>query len=120
MNEFEDKLFARFPSFLHPENHDTSLMQFGAGPKGWNQIIWEACESFESLNLPDFEVVQIKERFAQLCIYVNGATEDVRRIIQAAEAKAAKTCQLCGSPGTQQSKHSGWLWTVCDICKEKA
>jgi hypothetical protein len=119
MSAFQDKLYERFKAFIHPENRDTSLMRFGIGPEGWNQIVWEACESFESLNLPDFEVVQIKEKFAQLRIYVHGETEDVRRIIQVAEAKADRTCQLCGKPGLPRKKQSGWLWTACDDCVSK-
>jgi hypothetical protein len=119
VSAFQDKLYERFKAFIHADSRSTSLMRFGCGPEGWNQIVWEACEAFEALNLPNFEVIQVKEKFAQLRIYVNGETEEVRRIILAAEDKAAKTCQVCGKPGQPRKKQSGWLWTVCDDCVSK-
>ena len=34
-----------------------------------------------------------------------------------AEAKSARTCELCGSPGHLRARNS-WLRTVCDDCAQ--
>jgi hypothetical protein len=39
--------------------------------------------------------------------------DEIRKITDAAEANASKTCQLCGLPGAHHVI-DGWHWTVCD------
>jgi len=92
-----------------------------------------------------FTVIQIKEKYAELRVYwsldaqqtlvvdlsdpqssrrldlVPGKTPPIYERISArialAEAESARTCQRCGSPGSNASE-GGWLVTLCEPCRE--
>jgi hypothetical protein len=64
------------------------------------------------------QVVQIKEKFGGLRLYVNiaeGATPqqagEIHGAIHVGEYLSAKTCERCGAPGTLHG--DGWLSTLC-------
>lgn len=62
---------------------------------------------------------QIKEKFGTLRIYLNGVPEEIYRevqdLINEAEYKSAKVCELCGEPA--KLKTSGWHITICEKCE---
>lgn len=94
-------------------------------PEGWKPIVERCLEQMEKVlqNMPEkdrepFEVVQIKEKWAGLCVYVDGLLyltlnaqtwvkdtdketpvlkSKIDTIIKTAQAEASQTCQDCGS-----------------------
>lgn len=60
--------------------------------------------------------VQVKEKFAGLRFYVNGATNEIYNYINFAESMSYRTCEICGSPGKRYT--DGWHKTLCDIHAE--
>jgi len=112
-------LFKNFP-FFHPEAPITeSLMAFGFEcGDGWFVLIKKLCEKLQALNLTDFEVIQVKEKFGGLRFYVDSVeaekADKVYRLINKAEQKSFKICERCGKRGTLNTE--GWMKTRCHSC----
>jgi hypothetical protein len=64
----------------------------------------------------DIKASQIKEKFGNLRFYLWGGNETIDKIIEEAEAKSAKTCEVCGKPGKLSGK--GWYSTLCGDCEK--
>lgn len=61
---------------------------------------------------PDVVVEQIKEKFGGLRFYYQGGDDTVDGMVRMAESWAARTCEVCGTPG--KSRSGGWIRTLCD------
>lgn len=57
-------------------------------------------------------VQQVKEKFGTLRIYVSGADEAIRGMINMTEMMSFKTCEVCGDSG--RKRNGGWIRTLCD------
>lgn len=72
---------------------------------------------------PDYEVIQVKEKFGGLRYYIGPVSprvfDEVYGVIRAVEEVAAKTCEWCGMGSATVDKNSSWIKTLCDPCKEK-
>jgi hypothetical protein len=87
---------------------------------GWLPIV----EAFlaKLSGYPDAIVVQIKEKFGALTIYVGDpqSRDEVRELAEAARRESVKTCEFCGAPGRNaRMRDSDWLKTMCEACREK-
>ena len=130
------ELLERYP-FLKPRNRwigkliiqdekeeEKLWTELDAMPHGWRIAFGEQmCEEIrEELIkydcLDKYRVVQIKEKFGQLCWYDNVAPGEVCDIIDKYIAISKKTCIQCGKPATLVSK--GWISPYCDCVKESA
>lgn len=120
--ENTQKLFKRFKFFHTERTTRISLTCYGFEcANGWFDLIWKLCEDVEKIAPPDFEVMQVKEKFGTLRYYTHNSTDDIRKLIRKAELKSAHTCELCGS--TKEAKcrtlrHQ--LQTLCNKCYAKA
>ena len=82
------------------------------GP-GWSNILFDLHRNLVKVS-PDYDIGQIKEKFGGLRVYLdNGWGEEVEALIDAATARAAETCEVCGLPGKLRDNRS-WLKTLCD------
>jgi hypothetical protein len=103
MNEKNTKkLFDRFKFFKPKRPMTEGLMCFGfACGDGWFDLIWKLCEDIEKLDpSPEFEVLQVKEKFGGLRFYPMGvAKEETWNRINEAENESYKICEVCGKPG---------------------
>ena len=97
---------------------------------GWFDLIAEICKGVEALidAMPEgdryedygdgerctlYTIGQIKEKYGTLRFYMNGAEVDgSEELIEAAEEKSAKTCEVCGKPG--ETRSTSWISTLCD------
>ena len=68
-----------------------------------------------------FRFVQIKEKYAGLRAYCNGAPMEskVFEIIDKYEFISNYVCEYCGAPDTAQINNYGWLMTICEDCYNK-
>lgn len=101
-----------------------SLMGFGFNcGDGWFNILSKCLDQLRALRefglAPDLMLVQVKEKFGTLRIYVSG--DDTHRIanaiISCAERLSGFTCEECGARG--KTRGSRWVTTLCASCYEK-
>lgn len=82
----------------------------------WDQKIQEDIDRKKMREVPakTHQVVatQVKEKFGTLRFYVYGADSETHAMINMAESMSARTCEVCGSPGTQNT--GGWITTLCE------
>ena len=69
-------------------------------PKGWSKLFWmcmeEIREPLEKAGLTNkFYFTQVKEKYGELCLYNNGATEEVLDIISKYEYLSQFVCDRC-------------------------
>lgn len=87
---------------------------------GWFELIKKLCEKLKALDLKDFKVLQVKEKFGGLRFYVNGIelnkADEAYRLIDEAEAKSLTVCEECSKPG--KPNEMGWINTLCDSCRK--
>jgi len=88
--------------------------------EGWFDIIRELDRQVAE-RYPDYVVDQVKEKFGGLRYYIgnvpNDVNDEIYGFIAEAEAKASKTCDVCGKEG--ELGKTGWLLaTRCDKHKE--
>ena len=88
-------------------------------PKGWSKLFWmcmeEIREPLEKAGLTNtFYFTQVKEKYGELCLYNNGATEEVLDIISKYEYLSQFICDRCGKPADYQT--SGWIENICNEC----
>jgi hypothetical protein len=87
---------------------------------GWHSLVDEAFDYFEEQAV---EVIQVKEKFGQLRIYVTSASdemyvsENVYAKIAEIEGRSGRMCECCGQPAEQRTK-GGWVKTICIPCEE--
>ncbi len=85
--------------------------------EGWFDILdqlWKDLDELEGVVLG-----QVKEKFAGLRVYLEPMSsndfDEAHRLIDEAEVKSFKTCEVCGKPGKVHG--DGWVFTACDDCK---
>lgn len=104
---------------LKPTNLKEGLMAFGFScDDGWLPILEDLFEKIDKVvkknKLENFQVVQVKEKYGDLCVYVHGGDKEVHDLIKEAEKKAGTTCEVCGRPGTNREV-ARWYKTECDL-----
>lgn len=126
------QLIADYP-FLDPRKSNPSLedkydfsytMMEPEMPEGWRkafgrQLCQEIKEELDRCGCADdYIVLQIKEKFAELCWYDAGVPEEchVNKIIDKYTELSRKTCVVCGQPAAKISL--GWYCPYCDDCAD--
>lgn len=85
--------------------------------EGWWTIIADLDHDLREI-VPDYQVVQVKEKFGGLRYYTDALHVDeatsaqVNQLIRRAEWYASLTCEECGHIGTLRS--GSWYRTLCD------
>ena len=119
--ELEQKLAERWPTWfnLHGDARQTRMADGFSHGDGWFDILWRLCENLEPLVTEaekvsgcPFEVLQVKEKFGGLRLYVSHLTEAIWARIEEAELESLRTCELCGDPGRR--REGGWIQTLCE------
>lgn len=122
--ELDEALCKKYPEIFRDRHGDmrTTAMCWGFEcGDGWYNIIDAACAQIENraynnrLNGEKFHQViatQVKEKYGTLRFYYTGGDDYVDGVVSMAETISAKTCEVCGAPGTL--REGGWLKTLCD------
>lgn len=97
-----------------------NLMAFGFDcGEGWYPLIHELLNKIQDIadrDGIDLQVVQIKEKFGSLRVYMNWETDEVSNLIEAYERKSVTICEVCGKPG-ELKRDRGWYSTTCAVCE---
>lgn len=89
---------------------------------GWFPLLLDLCKKLEAVNqtLPEEDrckVVQIKEKFGGLRVYLYAETDEMNGAVEEAENKALETCELCAYPGSL--RNDSYTRTLCNWCYHK-
>lgn len=131
--EYNKALIRRYP-FLMPsdiwtykilEGFDYTYSLMDSMPEGWriafgDQMLEELREELvRHAYLNDYRILQIKEKFGQLCWYTNAVPKDSKlfEIVQKYENMSLDYCIECGAPSTRMSTE--WISPFCDECAHK-
>lgn len=119
-------ILERYPALfgLAPGAKRLTLINSGfACGAGWYPILDGLFAELETIRQEDIltglKVIQVKEKFGGLRVYVDGGNERVHARIALAETEAAETCEGCGGPSPGVRSHGGWLGNLCDSCVRK-
>lgn len=82
-------------------------------PEGWRELYRETIHAIAVID-PHARVVQTKEKFGELRIYMKAFNEPIYALIDAANAKSRNICQMCGEPGVLSKTADGFYATVCE------
>lgn len=113
--------------FLIPRNRftdepDTSykFTELDIWPKGWRLAFGEKfCKDLKDACiktncLDDIRILDCKEKFGYLHIYLNGYNKEIRDVISKYSQLSKHTCINCGKPATKIT--TGWISPFCDDC----
>lgn len=109
-----------FTETEEPE-YDYEWTELDAMPNGWRKAFGD--EMLESINnellehgdVNKFRILQIKEKYGYLHIYVENGTDKIyNEIIPYYELLSEMTCINCGEPATGITL--GWVSPYCDKC----
>ncbi len=127
--ELDDLLCKKFPNLYR--DRDASMREtcmcwgFDVG-NGWFQLIYDLSEKLETLilQIPEEDrkyccASQVKEKYATLRFYMTTYTDEIDKLIEEAEHKSAKICEVCGAPGKIRVTGYNWLYTSCEEHKRK-
>ena len=86
--------------------------------KGWWPLVEPIYNRIQELNKAGshIEIVQVKEKCGELCMYVSGAPEEIHDMIREAEKKSVHVCEHCGKPAERVISKSSWIYTLCPDC----
>lgn len=79
---------------------------------GWDDLLLELDSKLAEL-APDYQVLQIKEKYGGLRFYAIGLSDEGLDLIEEYEDRSLTICETCGSPG-RLMQDRGWYKTVCD------
>jgi hypothetical protein len=130
--ELQDKLFEKYPSIFRQKDlskQETAMCWGISCGDGWYTLLDELCNSINNRlrnvnrNRLDgekliCEAVQVKEKFGGLCFYTYGGDDYIDGLIDMAESMSYRICTKCSSQSTPQ-KNRGWIYTLCESCKNK-
>jgi len=79
---------------------------------GWFELLDNLMDEIQKIDTDkSVSVHQVKEKYGELRFYIEGGNDEVDKLINEAEEKSYKTCEVCGRPG--KTKGKGWLRTTC-------
>jgi hypothetical protein len=118
--ELEQKLIKKYPKLFNGINKSPieTCMCFGIETgDGWFDLLDNCCSELSTIDA-DIELVQVKEKFGGLRIYLNNYPEGALEITNKYEEESYKTCELCGSKEGVKSTY-GWIMVRCAACLKK-
>lgn len=97
---------------------NSSYGQYVSVDEGWYQIVVDCDEELAAID-PNYEILQIKEKFGGLRYYMTPSNEttpeqrdEMYKVISKYEQAALRTCEATGLPGVLMKSVGGWLKTL--------
>lgn len=130
--ELQNKLFEKYPVIFRQRELDKTVTAMCWGIScgdGWYDLIDTLCENIQNRianvnrNKPEeehlvCEAVQVKEKFGGLCFYTYGSDDYIDGLVSMAESMSYHICTECSKPSEKQDNNRGWIYTLCESCKE--
>lgn len=91
-------------------------------PPGWDEMVLDMVGEMnealaeDGIDPADYHVLQVKEKFGELCYYDSGHGDAAEQILNKYENLSRCTCCMCGKPARYISL--GWIEPWCEECKE--
>jgi len=123
--ELDKILCKKYPKLFkqrHGDVRKTALCWGFQCRTGWAMLIDQLCFKIQDhCDKMKFqvEVNTVKEKFAGLRFYVDGADEMVYRYIEHAERLSYHICEECGTMENVHTWTIGWYRTLCVNCAKK-
>ena len=130
--ELQQQLYEKYPNIFRQKDLDKTVTAMCWGVScgdGWYDLIDTLCENIQNRivnfnrNRPEeehlvCEAVQVKEKFGGLCFYTYGGDDYIDGLISMAESMSYHICTECSKPSAKQDNNRGWIYTLCESCKE--
>lgn len=101
------------------QGYDLDMARRSVGP-GWRRLLevfWAMMERNRDVaDWRDVAVVQVKEKFGTLRLYITGGTDRSYSVVDGIELASEAICEACGAPGRLRSETRSWILTLCDGC----
>lgn len=81
-------------------------------PPGWVPLMAKLDAALAEA-APDLRYIQVKQKFAELRVYVTGANPKAERLIHDAEYRSRAICEVCGEAGSVMVSPHGWYRALC-------
>ncbi len=82
---------------------------------GWSRLIdkiFDKLEDMQAHGMTVPRIVQVKEKWGGLRVYVDPYIEDFEKFLVEVEKESFTICEVCGKDG--QLRNGGWYRTLCD------
>jgi hypothetical protein len=129
-----NKKLVKLHPYLLPRNvwtgkivrdYDYTYTEYDCISKGWQigfgkfflEDLREAC--LKTNFLDNLQFTQIKEKYGRLCLYNNGAPQEVHDVLYKYEFISQYICYNCGSPNACVVDDYGWYLPICECCWDK-
>lgn len=130
--ELQQQLYEKYPNIFRQKDLDKTVTAMCWGIScgdGWYDLIDTLCENIQNRivnvnrNKPEeehliCEAVQVKEKFGGLCFYTYGGDDYIDGLVSMAESMSYHICTECSKPSEKQDNNRGWIYTLCESCKE--
>lgn len=123
-DDFNNLLLKEFP-VLYREMFgpmDKTCMSHGVAiGSGWFDLLYDMSVKLNKLLevYPDLCILQVKEKFANLRVYISQHSKEIGDIINEAVRLSTITCEECGSQENVDVRGRYWIKTICAPCQEK-
>jgi hypothetical protein len=124
--ELEHLLFKKYPKIFKQKDlpcNQTCMCWGIATRDGWFGLIDALCHDIQAYidknNISQVEAFQVKEKFGGLRFYVEGGDEYTDKLIHKACILSYTICEKCGSTENVVQTNTGWIYTLCQKCREK-
>ena len=92
----------------------------------WENLLYKLSEDLQkeidrhkdSDWIKEFKVLQVKEKYGTLNFYVSHLDDDIAVLIDKAENKSKKTCEICGKRGQIRVRNK-WFMARCNKCYDE-
>jgi len=117
----EEILVKRYPTIFRDVGGAPSqtCMAFGlCCGSGWYMLLDGMCAAI--MLLPEhetFKAEQVKEKFGGLRFYGSGGTEEIYKLVDAAESASYRTCEYCGVTKGVTVSGRHWVRSLCNVCR---
>ena len=117
--ETDEEIMKKY-SIIEPDpTLQNNLMAFGFEVgDGWRPLVVELLDKIQKIvdNNPEYSelrVLQIKEKYASLRVYLNYYFEEIEKLIDEYEEKSTHICEVCGEVGEAYDINH-WYIVLCD------
>lgn len=107
-DEYKDK-FNSWAESIDPTYH--AFRQGMVGP-GWLPLLDECFFELKAAGWSG-NILQIKEKFGSLRLYISGINPAISEIVNRCEERSRTICEECGQVGELRNDN-GWLNTLCE------